>query len=103
MVYPKNKLEAVTGRPVRTFAWPYGSFNSYGVSAATNAGYEGLLTVIAGANSMDTSPYYLRRYGVYWHTPLSLFARMLEGRPVSDEMWDYELAGSYTEDEFPIP
>jgi peptidoglycan/xylan/chitin deacetylase (PgdA/CDA1 family) len=103
LTYPKHRLEAATGRPVRTFAWPYGSFNSYGVSVAINAGYEGLLTVVAGANSMETSPYYLRRYGVYWHTPLSLFARMLEGRPVTDEMWDYELAGSYTEDEFPIP
>lgn len=101
--YPKYRLEAATGRPVRTFAWPYGSFNSYGVSVAIHAGYEGLLTVLPGANSIETSPYYLRRYGIYWHTSLWLFARILEGRPVTDDMWDYELAGSYTEDEFPIP
>jgi peptidoglycan/xylan/chitin deacetylase (PgdA/CDA1 family) len=103
LTYPKLRLEAATGKPVRTFAWPYGSFNSYALGVAVQAGYEGILTIYPGANSMETSPYYLHRYGIYWHTPLWLFARILEGRPVSDDMWDYELAGTYTEDEFPIP
>jgi peptidoglycan/xylan/chitin deacetylase (PgdA/CDA1 family) len=103
ITYPKYRLEAETGKPVRTFAWPYGSFNSYALSVAIRAGYEGILTIMTGANSEETSPYYLRRYGVYWHTPLWLFARILEGRPVTDDMWDYELAGTYAEDEFPIP
>ncbi len=103
LTYPKHRLEAATGRPVRTFAWPYGSFNSYALGVAIKAGYEGLLTVVPGANSMETSPYYLHRYGIYWHTPLWLFARILEGRPVADDMWDYELAGTYAEDEFPVP
>jgi peptidoglycan/xylan/chitin deacetylase (PgdA/CDA1 family) len=101
--YPKQRLEAELGKPVRTFCWPYGSYNSYCVSVAINAGYEGLLTVNAGANSMDSSPYHLRRYGVYWHTPLSLFARMLEGKSVTDDMWDYELATTDKETEFLIP
>jgi len=101
--YPKARLEAETGRPVRTFAWPYGSFNSFTLSVAIQTGYEGILTVMAGANSMETSPYMLRRYGVYWHTPLWLFARILEGRSVSDDMWDYELASTEKETEFLIP
>jgi peptidoglycan/xylan/chitin deacetylase (PgdA/CDA1 family) len=103
LAYPKARLEAETGRPVRTFAWPYGSFNSYTLSVAIQTGYEGILTISPGATSMETSPYLLHRYGVYWHTPLWLFARMLEGRPVTDEMWDYELAGVGGEDEFLIP
>lgn len=103
LTYPKQRLEAATGKPVRTFAWPYGSFNSYAFSVAVRVGYEGLLTVVPGANSTETSPYYLHRYGIYWHTPLWLFARILEGRPVTDDLWDYELAGTHAEDEFPIP
>ncbi len=103
LTYPKLRLEAAAGKPVRTFAWPYGSFNSYALNAAVQAGYEGILTILPGANSMETSPYHLHRYGIYWHTPLWVFARILEGRPVSDDMWNYELAGTYTEDEFPIP
>jgi peptidoglycan/xylan/chitin deacetylase (PgdA/CDA1 family) len=103
LAYPKNRLEAETGKPVRTFAWPYGSFNSFALSVAIQTGYEGILTVLPGANSMESSPYMLHRYGVYWHTPLWLFARILEGRPVTDEMWDYELASVEAEDEFLIP
>ena len=103
LTYPKYRLEAETGKPVRTFAWPYGSFNSYALSVAIRAGYEGLLTIYTGGNSMETSPYFLRRYGVYWRTPLSVFARMLEGRPISDDMWEYGLATTAAEDEFLIP
>ncbi|UCH79370.1 MAG: polysaccharide deacetylase family protein [Candidatus Coatesbacteria bacterium] len=103
LTYPKVRLEAELGQPIRTFCWPYGSYNSYGVSVAIRAGYEGLLTVNAGSNNMNSSPFHLRRYGVYWHTPLSLFARILEGRPVTDDMWDYELATIGAEETFPIP
>jgi peptidoglycan/xylan/chitin deacetylase (PgdA/CDA1 family) len=103
LTYPKVRLEAELGQPVRTFCWPYGSYNSYAVSVAIRAGYEGLLTVNAGPNNMNSSPFHLRRYGVYWHTPLSLFARILEGRPVTDDMWDYELAATGAEEEFLIP
>jgi peptidoglycan/xylan/chitin deacetylase (PgdA/CDA1 family) len=103
LAYPKNRLEAEIGKPVRTFAWPYGSFNSFTLSVAIQTGYEGILTIMPGANSMESSPYVLHRYGVYWHTPMWLFARILEGRPVTDEMWDYELAGLEAEDEFLIP
>ncbi|HUU56317.1 MAG TPA: polysaccharide deacetylase family protein [bacterium] len=103
LTYPKNRLEAETGKPVRTFAWPYGSFNSFTLSVAIQTGYEGILTIMPGANSMEASPYFLHRYGIYWHTPLWLFARILEGRPVTDEMWDYELASVGAEEEFLIP
>jgi peptidoglycan/xylan/chitin deacetylase (PgdA/CDA1 family) len=103
LTYPKYRLEAETGKPVRTLAWPYGSFNSYALSVAISVGYEGLLTIKTGGNSAETSPYFLRRYGVYWHTPLPVFARMLEGRPISDEMWEYGLATAAPEDEFLIP
>ncbi|NIT35154.1 MAG: polysaccharide deacetylase family protein [candidate division Zixibacteria bacterium] len=102
LTYPKYRLEAETGRPVRTFAWPYGSLNSYALSVAIRAGYEGLLTIYPGGNSEETSPYSLHRYGVYWRTPLSVFARMLEGRPISAEMWQYGLA-STADDDFLIP
>lgn len=103
LAYPKNRLEAELGKPVRTFAWPYGSFNSFALSVAIQTGYEGILTIMPGANSMESSPYMLHRYGVYWHTPMWLFARMLEGRPVTDDMWDYELASVDAEEEFLIP
>jgi peptidoglycan/xylan/chitin deacetylase (PgdA/CDA1 family) len=103
LAYPKSRLEAETGKPVRTFAWPYGSFNSFALSVAIQTGYEGILTIMPGANSMESSPYMLHRYGVYWHTPMWLFARILEGRPVTDEMWDYELASVDAEEEFLIP
>jgi len=62
LAYPKNRLEAETGKPVRTFAWPYGSFNSFALSVAIQTGYEGILTVLPGANSMESSPYSRRSW-----------------------------------------
>jgi len=103
ITYPKYRLEAETGKPVRTFAWPYGSFNSYALSVAIRTGYEAILTIMPGATSAESSPYSLHRYGIYWHTPLWLFARILEGQPVTNDMWDYELATTETEEDFPIP
>lgn len=101
--YPKQLLEAETGKPVRTFAWPYGSFNRGTLDAAVRAGYDAILTVAPGANGMDSSPYMLHRYGVYWHTPLTTLALMLEGKPVTDEMYGLDLAGTQKEEEFLIP
>lgn len=103
LTYPKRLLEEALGKPVTTFAWPYGSFNRYTLDAAVRAGYEGILTVAPGANSLETSPFMLHRYGVYWHTSLATFAMMLEGKPVGDEINYYALAREEAEEEFLIP
>lgn len=105
LTYPKRLLEAETGKSVRTFAWPYGSFNRYTLDAAIRAGYDGILTVAPGPNNLETSPYLLKRYGVYWRTTGTGFAKMLEGRQVSDEeVFGYgDLAHKDAVDQFLIP
>ena len=45
LVFTKAFLEQIIGKPVNSFAFPYGSYNSDVVSAAKKAGYDQLLTV----------------------------------------------------------
>lgn len=40
LLFSKIKLEYLTGRPVQTFAWPYGSYNPKLLEAARLAGYQ---------------------------------------------------------------
>jgi len=89
----KTILENGLGVDVDYFCWPYGSYNSECVNVAVAAGYKGLLTVNAGKNTMDSSPYAIKRYGVYSSAPRSIFAKIILGKTTYEEEYYFEYAG----------
>jgi peptidoglycan/xylan/chitin deacetylase (PgdA/CDA1 family) len=58
-------LEAALGRPVSTFAYPYGMVDEAGRSAVERAGFEGACSVVPGFNPAGTDPLALRRLEIY--------------------------------------
>jgi hypothetical protein len=54
-------LEKELGRPVRTFAYPFGSIGNHGLCAVKQAGYDWAVTTVPGVNTCQTDPYQLRR------------------------------------------
>jgi peptidoglycan/xylan/chitin deacetylase (PgdA/CDA1 family) len=46
LVQSRQKLEAVTGREIRLFSFPYGAFNDLVVDACRKAGYERVFTAL---------------------------------------------------------
>ncbi|MCC7289120.1 polysaccharide deacetylase family protein [bacterium] len=46
----KRALEALLGHPIRSFAYPYGSFNQSAVDQVVAAGYDNAVTTVAGTN-----------------------------------------------------
>ncbi len=99
---PKWILENGLGVDVDYFCWPYGSFNSECVNVAVAAGYRGMLTITTGRNTMDTSPYALKRYGVYSNAPRSIFAKIVLGRATYEEEYFFEYTGDAF-DKFLVP
>lgn len=98
----KTILENGLGVDVDYFCWPYGSYNSECVNVAVAAGYKGLLTITPGKNTMDSSPFALRRYGVYSGSPRSIFAKIILGKATYEEEYYFEYKGDAAE-EFLIP
>lgn len=74
-------IEREIGVRVRTFAWPYGSYNQTAIKKAIELGYEGLVTVKPGSMTINSDPLHIRRYGVYPSTSLELFALRLKMPP----------------------
>lgn len=60
----KRRIEEMIGRPIRTFAYPFGDPSAFGPAAARAAraaGYDCALTLIPGFNDASTPRFYLRR------------------------------------------
>lgn len=57
----KKGLERITGRPVLTFAYPFGRYNYEDVEIASSTGYLGAVTVDPGSSQSDNSLYLLKR------------------------------------------
>ncbi len=82
-------LENQLDTDIVDFCWPYGSFNHGTLEVGIRAGYQTFTTVAPGPNDMSSSPYYLHRYGIYWHCSRDLFARILGGKRITDEDWEF--------------
>jgi peptidoglycan/xylan/chitin deacetylase (PgdA/CDA1 family) len=95
----ENKLDT----EIVDFCWPYGSFNHHTMEVGIRAGYQTFTTVAPGPNDMSSSPYRLLRYGIYWHCSRELFSRILGGKRITDEDWEYVRYDAAGEDEFLIP
>jgi peptidoglycan/xylan/chitin deacetylase (PgdA/CDA1 family) len=60
-------IEALVGRPVRTFAYPYGKtgdYNEASVEAVRGAGFEAAFCAVQGAIEASDDPFQLRRWEV---------------------------------------
>jgi len=82
-------LENQIDTEVVDFCWPYGSLDHNTLAVCKRAGYETSTTVAAGRCNMNTSPFLMNRYGIYWGCSKELFGRILQGKQVTDDDWDY--------------
>lgn len=73
----KSALEDLLGRPVRSFAYPYGAWNEHCEAAVRAAGYHAACTTQTGWALRDNNPYRLRRLTIFNDDTTSLFARKL--------------------------
>lgn len=64
IVNSKKELEAVTGKPVRHFAYPYGAFDEVSLRLIREAGYETAASTIISTVNDDSTRYALRRVRV---------------------------------------
>jgi peptidoglycan/xylan/chitin deacetylase (PgdA/CDA1 family) len=77
----KLTLEELLGHPVRDFAYPYGSFNSYDLAQAKSLGFETAVSTLPGAWHAAAQLYKLSRMRVGGGLPLTYFAGLLAGPP----------------------
>jgi peptidoglycan/xylan/chitin deacetylase (PgdA/CDA1 family) len=69
----REELEAVLGRPVRTFAYPYGRLNPSTTAAVIRSGYEAACCSRSGVNDPAVQPFLLRRVEVRGTDSLARF------------------------------
>ena len=60
-VESKKAIEAITGKPVYTFCFPYGGFNDYTRDILRDTGYKAGFVTMPRDNSIALDPYRLRR------------------------------------------
>lgn len=78
----KNMIEEKIGRPVSTFAYPYGPRSSYSEQVITEvkkAGYDSALTGLPGGNTPGSDLFQLRRLSVYTQAPWYALITQLSG------------------------
>lgn len=57
----RERLEELTGKPLRALSWPWGEYDGVAIEAAVLAGYEAALSMDCGANAPGTPLFALRR------------------------------------------
>lgn len=85
----RQLLEQATGKPVRFLAYPYGEYPPDYAHHASNAGYEGAVSIFSNATSVLTDPYCMRRTLVHEGDSAMRFRFKLSRlyavlRPISD-------------------
>ena len=73
----KASLEALLGTEIRSFAYPYGAFNSECALAVQRAGYSSACTTLPGWALRDEDPYRLRRLTIFNTDSATTLARKL--------------------------
>lgn len=86
----KSELEALTGQPVLSIAYPYGDHDDTVVAETAAAGYRFAVTTLPGINARNSNPLRLVRLtakGCKLHHPVK-FRRMLrQAKRNTDVMW----------------
>lgn len=83
IAYGKGYLEALLGKPVETFCYPYGptSYNKRIRRIVIESGYRAACGCDPGCNTPDDDPYYLRRLFPKSFTDLRRFASLMRKMP----------------------
>lgn len=76
----RRTIEAITGRPVRHMAIPYGVFDRRVFAIAERTGYRTIQVPGRGTINLDTNPFHLRRLSVHEGTTLSQLDKMVSSR-----------------------
>jgi peptidoglycan/xylan/chitin deacetylase (PgdA/CDA1 family) len=77
IVGSKAELEGALGRPVTSFAYPYGRTSDEVRHLVQDAGFESACTTVPGPNRPATDPYMLHRYEIDGRDSLLRFATLL--------------------------
>jgi|GEM_PF-994925 len=83
MVASRDRLERLTGKPIKAFAFPFGWHAGEHVDLLREHGYSIAYTVNEGVNDSSTDPLLLRRQSVFRKDDLAAFIRKLETRPLA--------------------
>jgi peptidoglycan/xylan/chitin deacetylase (PgdA/CDA1 family) len=73
----RQRLEAITGKPVVHMAVPYGSMDGRLFSIAREAGYKTLSIPGKGTVNLATDPYDIKRLSIHSTTTMEQFARLV--------------------------
>ena len=73
LIESKKSLERITGKPVRHFAYPNGSYNKYVMDEARNVGYDSAWTVESGHVTKAANPFALPRIVITKNHDISEF------------------------------
>jgi peptidoglycan/xylan/chitin deacetylase (PgdA/CDA1 family) len=72
----RTALEKIVARPVRSFAYPFGAFNTAVAKAVQSAGYDAAVTTLPGTSDCKGGFYTLPRYRVNGNHSFSDFVRL---------------------------
>lgn len=75
----KDELEQLIGRAVKTFAYPYGSFDRRVRAAVIDAGYDSAAAVKNAVSHVGDDPWTLARWTVSTNTTPEQIARIMQG------------------------
>jgi peptidoglycan/xylan/chitin deacetylase (PgdA/CDA1 family) len=78
----KHELEDLIGRPIRSFAYPHGAYDSRVRQAVMNAGYQSAAAVKNALSHLGDDPFAIARLTVTADTNEERIAELLEGRHV---------------------
>jgi hypothetical protein len=85
----KRQLEQLLGRPVETFAYPYGSYDRRVRDAVAAAGFQSAAAVKNALSHREDDPLAIARWTVRSATGAQQIARVLDGRGVPCA-WSHE-------------
>lgn len=78
----KRRLEQLLGRPVATFAYPYGSYDRRARQAVVAAGFQSAAAVKNALSHRDDDPWAIARWTVHAAADAQQIARVLDGQGV---------------------
>ncbi len=73
----REEVSQLSGRPCRSFCYPYGRKREAAIVAVRRAGYDGAVTTEKGTNEPGTDPFQLRRIAVRHDTSLPVLVYKL--------------------------
>lgn len=96
LVDSKQYLENIISKPVTHFSFPFGRGINIDNSVFKEIGYDTAVTVDRGINTSLTDNYKLYRIGIYGHSNLSVFKKLLNQRYFI-KYYLTRFAGNFTE------